>query len=151
MMHMPIPLRSILGPAAIMIIAAACGGNTAPAEETADRPVPDRTPVVGDTVHLALGAERRIDDRLSIRFVSRVSDDRCPANVVCVRAGDARVRIGAQGQGASTEGTVLVGAEAAPLVADGYRLTVAELNPYPGLEVGHPGAAPWIVVKIGRP
>lgn len=137
---------------ALMIIAAACGGNTAPVESAGDRPSPDDAPIAADTVHVRLGTERRIDDgRLTISFRERVSDDRCPANAVCVRAGEARVRLRARVGASTHEGVVVVGAEGAPVAAGAYRLTVTELHPYPGLYgESDPQPTPWIVVRVAR-
>lgn len=147
-------LYQILGVGAAAIAAAACGRNSAPVEQRGDQRPPASAPaLVDDTVHVTLGTERRLDDgRLAIRLLERVSDDRCPANALCVRAGEARVRLRVQAAATTREGVVTVGDTSAAVVAGPYRVTVTELHPYPGLYgEGDPQPTPWIVARAARP
>lgn len=143
------PLRSILSLGAVMIIAAACRGNTGPADGAADR-VPRDVAVLGDTVHIALGGEHRFSNApLSIRFVQRVSDSRCPANAICVRAGEAMVRLRVEIPGTAKEEVVKVDPDAPPLAIGEYLVSVQELHPYPGLYgEGDPQPRPHVVVRV---
>jgi hypothetical protein len=131
---------------------AGCSGRSAPVEHGGNQPSPDDTPgTVGDTLHIAVGAERvTADGRLAIRFLERVSDDRCPANVVCVWAGDARVRLAVRSATSSTETVIGMNLEPKAIIAAGYRITVAELSPYPGLYDEENPPAPVVVVRVVR-
>jgi hypothetical protein len=73
---------------------------------------------------------------LTIEFIEVIEDSRCPANVVCIWAGRARVLIaiafGGEELGRydlALEGGVL---ERAVAVAGGYTLELTSLDPYPG-------------------
>ena len=132
---------------------AGCTGRSAPVEHGGNQPSPDDTPrIVDDTLHIALGAERVADGgRLAIRFLERVSDDRCPANAICIWAGDARVRLAVRSGGSSTESVIGMNLEPKAIIVAGYRITVAELSPYPGLHgEGDPQPAPVVVVRVVR-
>lgn len=131
---------------------AGCTGRSAPVEHGGNQPSPDDAPgTVGDTLHIALGAERMAaGGRLAIRFLERVSDHRCPANVVCVWAGDARVRLAVRSGASSTETVIGMHLEPKAILAGGYRITVAELSPYPGLYDEEDPPAPVVVVKVVR-
>lgn len=131
---------------------AACGGMSAPVEHGGNQPSPDDTPAtVGDTLHIALGAERvAAGGRLAIRFLERVSDDRCPANAICVWSGDARVRLAVRSAASSIETVIGMYLEPKAIVAAGYRITVAELSPYPGLYDEANPPTPVVVVRVAR-
>ena len=130
----------------------ACGGMSAPVEQGGNQPSPDDTPATaGDTLHIALGAERlAAGGRIAIRFLERVSDDRCPANAVCVWAGDARVRLAVRSAASSIETVIGMHLEPKAIIAGGHRITVAELSPYPGLYDEESAPAPVVVVKVAR-
>jgi hypothetical protein len=143
--------RSTFFIAAAVAALAACG-KSAPVEHGGNQPSPDDTPgIVDDTLHIALGAERSTGGgRLAIRFLERVSDDRCPANAVCIWAGDARVRLAVRSGTFSTETVIGMNLEPKAILAGGYRITVAELSPYPGLYDEENPPAPVVVVRIVR-
>lgn len=144
--------RSTLLVAIAAAALAACSGTSAPVEHGGNQPSPDDTPrIVDDTLHIALGAERVADGgRLAIRFLERVSDDRCPANAICVWAGDARVRLAVRSGTFSSETVIGMNLEPKAILAAGYRITVAELSPYPGLYDEESAPAPAVVVRVVR-
>jgi hypothetical protein len=72
--------------------------------------------------------------KLSVRFVNVLEDSRCPSDVTCVWAGNARLRL-AVSSGRSSKMLTLNSNTAAPLPADstfaGYSVKLVELSPYP--------------------
>lgn len=133
---------------------AACTANSAPVVETESQTSPDKVPTASDdTLRLALGAEATAArGRVTVRFLERVSDDRCPANVICIRAGDAKVRLRVHTGAESQEATIGIYEDPKAIRAEGYSVTVLELAPYPGLHgEGDPQPSPSVVVRVHHP
>ena len=59
---------------------------------------PDRADLQADDVRIALGETETVDG-LAITFDAVLMDSRCPADVVCVWAGIARVTLTLEGEG----------------------------------------------------
>jgi hypothetical protein len=74
-------------------------------------------------------------ERLRIKFVAVEEDSRCPANVTCVWAGNAAVRLELSTDGRDRESLTLNTAKSSTLVGErqyrGYRVRLLGLNPYP--------------------
>jgi hypothetical protein len=125
--------------AAIAAIAAACSSPPAPspgsggaARDAAGR---SRSGPLDDTLHVAIGRSASADDgRLVLTFTARLSDSRCPANVVCVWMGDAAVRVSARAGRTSIERELHTALEPRSLSLGGYVVTMVGLTPYPGTE-----------------
>lgn len=89
--------------------------------------------------------------RLVLTFVSRGTDSRCPAHVVCVWMGDAAVRIGARAGNTSVERELHTGLDPHSLTVNGYVVTVVGLLPYPGTETPErPSATPTVLLRVTR-
>jgi len=90
-----IPKRLVLS--AALAVAAACSSSpaAAPGSTTAPQDAADaRGGPLDDTLPVALGRSASVDaGRLVLTFVARLSDSRCPANVVCVGSGDVAQRV----------------------------------------------------------
>jgi hypothetical protein len=77
---------------------------------------------------------------LSVRFATVVSDSRCPANVQCVRAGEARVRLELSLPGREVEDVILATEGAEPRYASlgAYDVHLDGLAPQPRTDVPRP-------------
>ncbi len=98
----------------------ACAGSP-----TAPTPLNQQVVIApGQTVSIS-GAD------LSIRFEGVLSDSRCPANALCVWAGDALVRIQVQPREGSNKAYDLHTAENRPVTHDDVTIELTQLLPYP--------------------
>ena len=154
-MHFCATTRSGIVRAAVAI-AAACSSPPAAAPGSSgaspDAGAQTRGAALGDTLHIELGRSASVDaGRLVLTFVSRGTDSRCPANVVCVWMGDAAVRIGARAGNTSVERELHTGLDPHSLAVNGYVVTVVGLLPYPGTETAErPSATPTVLLRVTR-
>lgn len=103
-----------------------------------------------DTLSIPLAEERSANDgRVRVRFVTLVSDSRCPANAVCVWEGDASVRLLVR-VGGTTRDTVLhTFLEPRSLSIGRYVITITRVLPYPGTYPENvPPPRPTVLVSI---
>jgi hypothetical protein len=129
----------------------ACEGQPTP---TVPAPTPwDQEPkprhALGAPFDLRPGQSAEIDDAHLLVHLSEVRDDsRCPADVVCVRAGDVTVVLQLATQQAGSA-TVELKFESAPLTTThgGYRVTITAVQPYP-FAAGTPIPASEYVVSL---
>jgi hypothetical protein len=103
-----------------------------------------------DTLSVRLNQSSFADGgRLEIRFDARVADSRCPANVVCVWAGDAHVRIATRVAGGAFVTADLHSAlNPQKVVVDRYTITMVGMTPYPG--TGQDDTSPVLIVRVSR-
>jgi len=102
-----------------------------------------------DTLTIAVGTEVSTRDRgLAVTFVRQVSESRCPANVVCVWQGDAAVRLKAVSRNGTVEATLHTELEPKTLEVGGYRISVLDVQPYPG--AGDSARTSRVVVQVVR-
>jgi hypothetical protein len=139
--------------AVVAVIAAACSSSPAAApgqgSAPADAAAESRGGPLDDTLHVELGRTTTADNgRLSVRFAARLSDSRCPANVVCVWMGDAVVRIAASAGRTTVERELHTGIEPHSLSVDRYTVTIVGLTPYPGTD---DRSTPTVIVRVERP
>ena len=110
------------------------GGCTAQGREPTVPAAPPHTVAaeVGSTFRLGLG-ETALVDGLYVRFDAVAEESRCPADVVCVWMGNARVALATTTGG--TRGWMPVvlntGQEPRGVTVGGYALTLEELQPHP--------------------
>src|SRR5687767_3795552 len=127
-MHVSAMTKSRILGAAVAIVAACSSppaGGPGSGNASPDAGAQTRGASLGDTVHIQLGRSASVDDgRLVLTFVSRGTDSRCPANVVCVWMGDASVRIAVRTRTTSVEREVHTGIEPHSLTVGGYVVTV---------------------------
>jgi hypothetical protein len=100
---------------------------TACADQTPTSPTPVNQEIVmapGQTVNVS-GAG------MSIRFEGVLSDSRCPANALCVWAGDAHVRIQVRPSTGSNGAYDFHTAENAPVKHGDVTIELTQLFPYP--------------------
>jgi hypothetical protein len=137
-------------------IAAACSSPRAAAPGSAggspDAGAPMSSASLGDTLHLQLGRSASVDGgRLVLTFVSRGADSRCPANVVCVWAGDVAVRITGHSRDTTADVELHTGIAPRSLTVNGYVVTVVGLLPYPGTEAASvPTTTPTVLLRVTR-
>jgi hypothetical protein len=94
-----------------------------------------KTPRLGSEFELRVGQSVSLyKRRLSIRFVAVADDSRCPSDVTCVWAGNARVQLQVS-NGRTSKTLTLNSNTTAPPPSDGsfkgYTLKLLSLNPYP--------------------
>jgi len=79
-------------------------------------------------------------ERLTVRFTNVESDSRCPVNVQCIRAGEARVHFELRQPGREPEDLILATVGAQPRYATwgAYDLHLVALEPQPRTDVPHP-------------
>ena len=113
---------------------AACKVVPASPDAPAGTAAQDAAPAtLGDTVRVAVGQAASFDNgRLTVTFEAVEQDSRCPADVVCVTAGDAEARFRLR-VGERVAGTTLhIHGEPRAIEYFGYRIALATLDPYPG-------------------
>jgi type IV pilus biogenesis protein CpaD/CtpE len=138
------------------VLAAAAACSSPPASAAGASASPDvgteaRSAALGDTVHIPVGGSVGVDGgRLAVSFLARVSDSRCPANVVCVWMGDAAVRVAARVGGTTVERVLHTGVEPHSLTVDRYTVTVVGLLPYPGTAAAETQPATPTVILVVR-
>lgn len=87
------------------------------------------TAPIDQVVVLAPGESATVD-QISVRFLRVVSDSRCPADVVCVWAGDAHVQIAVSSSDGEKDYDLHT-ADRKPTTHDGYTIQLVKVEPYP--------------------
>lgn len=112
-------LKVVIPALLVVVVAAGCGGQS---------------PALGEKFTLKVGQSARIEgEDLKIRFDAVESDSRCPSDVVCVRAGEAVIKVTATQAGKSSTLTMIEeGLTSGLNVVDykNYRIEF-RLTPYP--------------------
>jgi hypothetical protein len=137
----------------VVVSVAACSGPPATASGSpATAGAQTRSAAVGDTLHIDLGRSASVDEgRLTLTFLARGADSRCPANAVCVWMGDVAVRLAARARNTFIERELHTGIEPRSFTIDGYVVTLVGVLPYPGTETPEaPRAAPTALVRVTR-
>lgn len=104
-----------------LLAASACAGN----------PTSPSGVALGQEFSLRPGTSAVVEGAgLTVRFQAVVSDSRCPADALCIRAGEAVVALGAvfAGGGLSWEAST---ASPADVAVGGYLVRLVRLEPYP--------------------
>lgn len=139
-------MKNIIAVATLLVVAA-CSAST-PTERTATAALSSRGDARADTLSIPLGQSAFVDGgRLEIRFDARVADSRCPANVNCVWAGDAHVRVTTRLAGGSASTADLhSGVEPRTISTDRYEISMVGMTPYPG--AGDENATPVLMIRV---
>ena len=112
--------------AATLQLASSLGCASSPTEPSA-RGVP-----LGQPFRLGVGESASIQGvSLLLGFEQVLEDSRCPADALCVWAGDARMRAWARLQGQARRDLELHTLQPNPLELDGVRIEVEALEPFP--------------------
>ena len=127
---------------------AACSSAVGPTRDALSPDASVRTGARTDTVSVRLGSSAVLDGgRLELKFEARVDESRCPANVTCIWAGDALVRLVTRvAGGAATAVDLHTALEPNKLKVDRYTISMIGLTPYPG--TGHDTETPVAILRI---
>ena len=112
--------------------------------------VPPPSGLEGD-LRLALGGTAAVGpDGLTVRFVSVVDDSRCPTNVQCVRAGEAKVQLALRAPGARDDAVILATEGGQPRDASfaGYDVHLVALDPPRRTDVPNPSYR--VTLRVSR-
>jgi hypothetical protein len=135
--------------ARILFVAFAIAACSSAASNGANAPQSLPAANVDDTLRIGLGkvASTR-DGGLTLIFVRQVAESRCALNVVCVWQGDAAVRLRAESRTGAVEATIHTALEPKSYEAGGYRISLLDVQPYPGATDST--RAPSVVVRVTR-
>ncbi|MGE3274003.1 MAG: hypothetical protein AB7O67_02750 [Vicinamibacterales bacterium] len=124
-----------------LLTVAACSSPTAP---SVDLPA---------TVTLAPGGTAIFQGTgLTVRFDRVVSDSRCPADAICIAAGDASVRVTlVTATGETTAEAWLADRSRSGVTRDGFLVTFEALEPYPLASVPTPADQYRATFTASRP
>ena len=94
------------------------------------------TPVMAkrqaENLKIQVNTEKRSPkSKLSIRFVEMVEDSRCPRDVNCVWAGNAKIKIRVSKNGRSHDLTLNTNGQDQSAIAEGYSIKLVGLTPEP--------------------
>lgn len=129
---------------------------TSPAPASTPTPS-DREPLprydIGTPFSLKVGKSAEADGgRLLVHLSAVVNDSRCPADVVCVRAGDVTAVLEMASQEAgTTRAEVKFESDRAAAVHGTYRVLVTGVQPYPRLAGTPVAAADYVVTMVVEP
>jgi hypothetical protein len=103
---------------------------------------------LGEPLRLKVGETARVRGTpLRVRFVG-AADSRCPADVVCVAAGDATVALAVSGAGAERADTLFLFRQPRSSTYGGYLLELVELDPFPVSTVQNPSRV--VTLRVTR-
>ena len=84
------------------------------------------------TVTVRVGQEKLAPrSKIRIKFLEMIEDSRCPRDVNCIQAGNARIRVRVSGSGRARELILDTSDRTRPASYGGYELTVRTLTPEP--------------------
>ncbi len=108
----------------------------------------------GDTVSLKIGQQRTVKpSKVRIKFLSVVEDSRCPTDVNCLWAGNAKIKVLVSTSRNSREFEINTNLGPQGNQLDGWAINLVELTPHPTSK-GAPGArsyrAKFTVTRLTR-
>ena len=107
-----------------------------------------------ETVKVQVNTEKRSSkSKLAIRFVEMVEDSRCPRDVNCVWAGNAKIKVRVSKNGRSHDLTLDTNGQSQSAVAEGYSIKLLGLTPEPrsNIRINRNGyVATLEIVKLQR-
>lgn len=106
---------------------------------------------LGDTVRIPVGQLAEFaGGALRVAFLVKDSESRCPANAMCVHVGDASALLRIEGAGTSIERSLHTHAEPRAAAHAGFKVHLANIEPYPGTEPPNVRMMPVAVVIATR-
>jgi hypothetical protein len=134
---------------AIGVALVGCSVKQAPSPRARSETLQRASGPLDDTVTLQLGQRAFTRDRsLQLTYVRLVSESRCPANAICVWQGDAAVQLRTESLDDSLEATVHTALDPKVLEIGGNRISLLEVQPYPG--TGDAKQPAYIVARVVR-
>ena len=107
-----------------------------------------------ESLKVQINMEKRAPkSKLSVRFVELVEDSRCPRDVNCVWAGNAKIKVRVTKNGRSHELTLDTNGQKQSAVAEGYSIKFTGLTPEPrsNIRINRNGyVAHFEIVKLQR-
>jgi hypothetical protein len=139
---------TIFLPFAAAAALAACSSAVGPTLDANGLEASAQTGARTDTLSIRLGQSASFDGgRLEIKFDARGADSRCPANAVCVWAGDVLAQITTRvAGGAATKSDLHSTLEPKKLKIDRYSISMIGLTPYPG--AGRDAETPVLILHV---
>lgn len=107
----------------------------------------------GNRVIVKVHEQKAVNRQLSIKFVEMVGDSRCPADMRCVWAGNAKIKVELSGKGKSQTFELNTGMKPQSIVYADYEVKVIALEPRIRTNVRiNPDSytATFSVSKVGR-
>jgi hypothetical protein len=106
------------------------------------------------TVKVGVNKEKAIGKtKLRIKFVEFIEDSRCPLDVDCIWAGNAKIKVRVTSRGVSRVLTLDTMGSEKPIVAHGYKFRLTGLTPVPrsNVRINPSGYIATIVAeKVGK-
>ena len=107
-----------------------------------------------ESLKVQINAEKRFPkSKLVVKFVELVDDSRCPADVNCVWAGNAKIKVRVSKNGRSHDLTLDTNGPNQTTTVEGYSLRLVGLNPSPrsNIRINRNGyVAVFEAVKLSR-
>lgn len=107
-----------------------------------------------ESLKVQINMEKRAPkSKLSVRFVELVEDSRCPRDVNCVWAGNAKIKVRVTKNGRSHELTLDTNGQKQSAVAEGYSIKFTGLTPEPrsNIRINRNGYVAYFeIVKLQR-
>ena len=108
----------------------------------------------GETLRVQVNHEKKFPkSKLSVRFLELVDDSRCPTDVNCVWAGNAKIKVRVRGNGRSHDLTLDTNGPNQAGTAEGYSIKLVGLTPTPrsNIRINRNGyVATFEAVKLTR-
>jgi hypothetical protein len=118
--------------ALLILFAAIILGGTQIANAQVDGPYDKDPTTTGQSVTLGVNKSKKLFDRtLTVKVLAVVEDSRCPKDVNCIQAGNAKVRVSVR-KGTESSRIVDLDLNAGTSVTfENYKITLSALTPYP--------------------
>ena len=89
-------------------------------------------PQKGETITVKVNREKREShSKITVRFVEMLEDSRCPTDVQCIQAGNAKIKVRVSRNGRSRMMELNTGRPNEPSIFEGYELKLTALTPEP--------------------
>lgn len=90
----------------------------------------------GESVVVKLNGEKRAtQSKITVRFVEMIEDSRCPRDVQCIQAGNAKIKVRLTRNGRSQVMELNTNAPNQPAAFAGYELKLLRLSPQPASNI----------------
>jgi len=119
--------------ALLILFAAIILGGVQIANAQVDGPYDKDPTTTGQSVTLGVNQSKRLFDRkLTVKVLAVVEDSRCPKDVNCIQAGNAKVRVSVRkGTDSSRIVDLDLNAGQTSVTFENYTITLSALTPYP--------------------
>ena len=107
---------------------------------------------ITETLTLRVGQQKTsATGKIKVKFISVMEDSRCPVNVTCVWAGNAKIKISlAKGKKAARLFELNSTLKTDLIVFEGYEIRLVDLYPRPGKKVRRVALRPAATISITK-